>query len=249
MNTALEFIRASLFNVAFYGFTALACVALTPALPFVKRDQALKILKWYVGVVYALEKFILRLDIEVRGLEHLPPDGAYIVAAKHQSPYETLKLHRIFDDPAIVLKKELLDIPIWGNFLARIDPIAIDRSQGKEAMRQVIDGAKRIKEQGRAIVIFPQGTRVWTYQTTKDKPYKMGVARIQEETGLTIVPMALNSGMFWPREGWMKRGGVCVFEFLPPIHATGRPAADVLKEVETVLEKASSRLREDAQKT
>ncbi len=235
------FLRSTLFNLAFYGTTALACVMCLPALLLPKK-QAMFVVYGFVHTVHIFEKYILGLHYEVRGLENLPKTGPYIIASKHQSPYETLKLNILFNDPAIVLKQELLKIPLWGRFLAKIDPIAIDRSQGKKAMEQIMDGAKHIKEQGRPIVIFPQGTRVHPEQTTDEKPYKIGVARIQEATGLPIIPLALNSGLFWPRKSWIKKPGTVVFEFLKPIEPGKLGVYEVMKELETRLETASHAL-------
>jgi 1-acyl-sn-glycerol-3-phosphate acyltransferase len=241
----MNFLRSTLFNLSFYLFNTLACIFCAPALALAKREFIMKVVHWYVRRIEWLERHIMGLTYEVRGKEYLPEEGPYIIAAKHQSPYETFKLHLLFDDPAIVLKKELLVIPVWGSFLAKIDPIAINRSAGREAMNQIIEGAKRIKDQGRAIVIFPQGTRVYPDQTPKEKPYKMGVARIQEATNLPVIPMALNSGVFWPRSGWMKKSGTVVFEFLPPIEP-GREPSKVIHDIEYSLETASNTLRDEA---
>lgn len=241
----LTFIRSTIFNLTFYGTTALACVLCLPGL-FLPREKALHIVAAFVGTIHFLEKHILRLDYKVTGTENLPESGAFIVAAKHQSPYETFKLHILFHDPAIVLKKELLRIPLWGSFLAKIDPIAIDRSQGKSAMKQIIAGALHVKKQGRPMIIFPQGTRVYSYETAKDKPYKMGVARMYKETGLPVIPMALNTGTFWPRKSWTKKAGTVTFAFLPPIKP-GLPEKEFLNKLQNELETASQELHEQAE--
>ncbi|MCB1557198.1 MAG: 1-acyl-sn-glycerol-3-phosphate acyltransferase [Alphaproteobacteria bacterium] len=233
-------LRASLFNILFYGLTAVMCVLCLPGL-FLPRRQALVIVRLFVRTVYLLEKIILGLDYEVRGRENIPSTGAFIVAAKHYAPYETFKLHLLFDDPAVVLKQELLRIPLWGRFLAKIDPIAIDRQNPKKAVGQIISGAQRVREQGRPLVIFPQGTRVRLEETPQDKPYRSGVARAQKAADLPIVPLALNTGAFWPRRGWIKKPGRVVFEFLPPI-PPGNPPADVMKRLEECLEAESNRL-------
>lgn len=238
------FLRSTAFNIVCYGATAIACVLCLPGL-LLPHKGAFAIIHTYVNTIHWLEKHILGLDYEVRGREHLPKQGSYIVAAKHQSPYETFKLHILFDDPAVVLKKELLRIPLWGWFLSRIRPIAIDRGQGRQASQQVVEGAKRVKNEDRAIVIFPQGTRVYTWQTTKDKPYKNGAARMYEATGMPIIPLALNSGVFWPRTSWVKRPGKVIFEFLPPI-PPGKPTQEVMQELETRLESASKTLENEA---
>ena len=227
------FIRSTIYNIFFFGLTAIACVLCLPTLLMPRKA--------FMGVVHAfvftndlLEKLILGLKFEIRGLENLPAKGPYLIAAKHQSAYETTKLHILFDDPAIVLKQELLKIPLWGKYLAKSDVIAIDRSTPKAAVKSIQEGAKRMAAQGRPIIIFPQGTRVRTDTTIKEKPYKIGIVRLQEATNLPIIPMALNSGVYWPRNSWFKKPGKVIFEFLPPIEPDhGMEAGEVLKKIET----------------
>lgn len=199
------------------------------------------------GFVYTtafLEKYILGLRYEIRGVENIPKDGAYIVAAKHESAYETFKLHILFKDPAIVLKKELLKIPLWGKYLGKSDVIAIDRSSPKLAIQSIQDGAKRVAAQGREIIIFPQGTRVSPDLPVSQRPYKIGIVRIQEATGLPIIPLAMNSGVFYPKGRFFKKSGCVVFEFLSPIPAGG-DASETLKKIETLVEEKSASLRDE----
>jgi 1-acyl-sn-glycerol-3-phosphate acyltransferase len=139
----------------------------------------------------------------------------------------------------------LLRIPLWGAFLAKSDPIAIDRGQTKRSIMQLLGGAKRVQAQGRPLIVFPQGTRVKPAATTDKYPYRSGAARMQEATGMVIVPMALNSGCFWPKGGWLKKPGKIIFEFLPPIPPGGKPA-EVTDKLEAALEAASSRLHAEA---
>lgn len=222
----------------------MACILCLPGL--LLRDRGLyMIVHSFVNTVYFLEKYVAGLDYEVRGVENLPKQGSFVVAAKHQSPYETFKLHRLLTKPAVVLKQELLGIPLWGKFLGRIEPIAIDRSAGKSAMNQIIDSAKKVQNDERAIVIFPQGTRVYPWQTTKDKPYRAGVARIHAETGMPIIPLALNTGIFWPRKSWLKRSGKVIFEFMEPIE-TSQNVEEIMDTLETRLEKRSKELENEA---
>ena len=140
-------------------------------LPFLltPRSWLCVMVELYVKIVHLLEVHILRLDYEIRGAEHLPKDEAFIVAAKHQSSYETLKLHLLFKDPAIVMKKELFKIPIWGWYAKKMELIGIDRSSREKALSSVVDGAKMAADNKRPIVIFPQGTRVNVDVTSKDK--------------------------------------------------------------------------------
>ncbi len=237
-------IRSALFNLLFYGFSAMVSTLCIPGL-LLPRSGIMIIVRFYLKCVTALEYCVLGLKYEVRGVEHLPADGPYIIAAKHQSPYETLKLYSLFGDPAIILKKELTKIPLWGAFLRKTGAIAIDRSSPKLAMASIKTEALRIKEEGRPIVIFPQGTRVWPHETARDKPYKSGLGRIYEATNLPIIPMATNSGMFWPRSGFLKSSGTVVFEFLPLI-GPGQPKETIMKKVEEDIESATEKLMEEA---
>lgn len=237
-------LRSTLFNLSFYGYTAAACFVALPTFLF-PRSWFLWVIRIYLAINTALEKTILGLSYEVRGLENVPQDGSFIVAAKHQSPYETLKLHVLFEDPAVILKKELLSIPIWGQFLKKADVIAIDRSSKEKAMSSIVEGALRMKDQGRPIIIFPQGTRVAPDENTQSKPYKFGVARIYEAANLPVIPLALNAGFFYPKKSWLKRPGRVVFEFLPAIQP-GLKREDFMQTLEEKLEEKSIELLQDA---
>ncbi len=233
--------RSTIFNLLFYALTAIACVLCLPTL-VLPRKYFMGVVHFFVHKVHFLEKHILGLRYEVRGLEHLPKDGSFIIAAKHQSAYETLKLHILFKDPSVILKKELLSIPLWGLYLKKSDPIAIDRSSPETAIQSIQDGARRMKELERPIIIFPQGTRVPCGQK---KPYKVGVARIQEATDLPVIPMALNAGLFWPKNSWFKTPGTVIFEFLPPV-AQGMERSELLSKLEQDTEGATQSLMNEA---
>jgi len=241
-------LRSTLFNVLFLLLVGLECVICLPTL-LLPRKMFLHVVHGFVHSVTFLERWVMGLTYEVRGIEHLPQDGAFIVAAKHQSAYETMKLHILFKDPAVILKKELLSIPLWGAYLKKSDVIAIDRSTPDKAISSIQDGAKRMMAQGRPIVIFPQGTRVSIHETPAEKPYKVGIARIQEATGLPIIPLALNTGYFWPRKGWRKSSGTVIFQFLKPLPA-GLERKELMTEIEKTLEGESlSLLNEAREKT
>jgi 1-acyl-sn-glycerol-3-phosphate acyltransferase len=234
------FFRSTFFNIAFFGITALMALMTLPA-TWMKRKTTMKIVRLWVRTVYMLEKSILGLDYEVRGWENVPKNQAFLLAAKHESAYETFKMHILFDDPAIVLKKELTQVPLWGAFIRKSDPIAIDRSSIKQSIKSLMSEVQRVKAQGRPIVVFPQGTRVKPTTTTQEKPYKSGIARMQEASGLPIIPLALNTGLFWPKMSWVKKPGKVIFEFLPAIEA-GQPHDEVMKILEIKLESASAAL-------
>lgn len=237
-------IRSILFNLFFFTVTPLMALCALPTI-WMKRERAMFIVYSWVRVVYALEKIFLNLDYEVRGWENVPQGQAFLLAAKHQSAYETMKLHILFNDPAIVLKQELLKIPLWGLFLGKIDPVAINRGNRDQAMKSLLKSVHHVKSQARPIVIFPQGTRVLPDATVAEKPYKSGIGRMYEASGLTIVPLALNTGIYWPRNSWLKRPGKIIFEFLPVIEP-GRPVPDAMRDLQTRLETASEQLTQEA---
>ncbi len=234
------FLRATLFNILFFLLNATLSIVCIPTL-FMNREAAFRQIGFYVRSIYWLERHVLGLDYEVRGREHLPSSGPYIIAAKHLSAYETFKLHILWKDPAVILKRELIRIPLWGRYLARSEPIAIDRKNARESLRQIIDGARQVRDQKRVLVIFPQGTRVWPDDTPAEKPYRAGIAQIQHATGMPIIPLALNSGCFWPRKGWIKKPGIVVFEFLPPV-PDGLNGKQVMDDLESRIEAASKEL-------
>tara|TARA_B100000508_G_C11440932_1_gene268746 strand:- start:544 stop:1236 length:693 start_codon:yes stop_codon:yes gene_type:complete len=211
------------------------------------RSIILKVTRFYLNAIYLIEKYIAGLDFEIRGAEHLPKGHSYIIAAKHQSAYETLKLHHLFGDPTIVLKRSLLDIPLFGIFLKKLDVIAINRDNKEASIKSLLEGAKRMKEQKRPIVIFPQGTRVGVQVSTKQKPYKGGIVKMYQNAEMPVVPLALNSGMFWARNSFFKKPGKVIFEFLPPIEP-GLPEKQVMKALEDRLETKSLALMHEAKK-
>ncbi len=237
-------IRSTIFNLAFYIANIVFSLILLPVLLFPRKYYLFGI-HFYNFVLTMLEYAILGLKYEIRGKEHLPSQGTFIVAAKHMSAYETFKLRALLNDPAIILKKELLKIPIWGAHLKKTDVIAIDRATPKKALLSLEQGALRIKEQGRPIVIYPQGTRVHPHETTAEKPYKSGIYRIQKATGLPIIPLATNSGLFWPPSGWFKSPGTVIFQFSPPIQSGGEKL-ELMKDLENTLEANSLSLMNEA---
>jgi 1-acyl-sn-glycerol-3-phosphate acyltransferase len=231
------FVRSLLFNIVFYILTTLWCFGLLWTL-VVPRWGVVGGVRAYMRSLAFFERLIIGLRYEVKGLENLPSDGAFLIGAKHQSMWETMKLHLIFHDPAIVLKHELLYIPIWGWYAAKANMIPVKRGKRGAAIKSLVEGARQMKAMGREIVIFPQGTRV---APGVYAPYKVGIAMLYEALEVPLVPMALNSGVFWGRHSFIKRPGTITIEFLPPIQP-GLPKDTALFELEAVLEEASDRL-------
>jgi len=237
----MTLVRSLLFAAAFYLWTAFLCFALLWMLLLPHR-QMIAVVRWYLGTVAWLERAVLGLDYVVKGREKLPRHGGYIIAAKHQSAWETMQLHLIFDDPAIVLKRELLNLPIWGWYARKARMIAIDRGSPAKALRSMVRNAEPVMAEGRPIAIFPQGTR--TLPGVK-APYHAGVAMLYERGGIPVVPVALNSGLFWPRRSFLKKSGVITVEILDPI-PPGLRRGELMSRLEMVLEAASDRLLEAA---
>lgn len=233
----LTYLRSALFNLAFYAWTGLCVVGLCWLL-LVPKPVLLRAVHWYLGTLAFLERTLLGLRYQVKGRERIPP-GPVLIAAKHQSAWETLKLHLILDDPAIVLKQELVKIPFWGWFARRLNMIPIDRSAHAKALVTMAEDARRKgAQQGRPLVIFPQGTRV---APGVRAPYRSGVILLYEQLGFPVVPMALNSGVFWPRRRFVKHAGTITVEFLEPI-PPGLTRHEFKRRLQEVLETATDRL-------
>lgn len=242
----LLLIRQVLFNIAFYGMTTLFCIVLTPAM-LLPRDLFIVGLNAYFKTVHLVEKYVLGLDFVVRGTEHIPTSGSFIVAAKHYSAYETMKIHLLFHDPAIIMKKELSYIPLWGWLAMKARMIFIDRGSRDVALKSIIAGAQRVEKEGRPLVIFPQGTRVAITDTPDTKPYKGGIIRMYDATHQPILPVAMNSGLFWKKNAFFKYPGTVVFEIQPPIPA-GLDGKEVMARLQDVLETRSNALVAEEQR-
>lgn len=231
------FVRSLIFNILFFSWTALYCFGIVWIL-VMPRSVAVAVIRFYLRSLSFLERTVIGLRYEVKGTEHLPKDGAYLVGAKHQSMWETMKLHLLFHDPSIVLKHELLYIPLWGWYAWKSKLIPVKRGKRGAAINSLVRGARVMRDMGREIVIFPQGTRV---AVGEYRPYKVGIAMLYEDLGVPLVPMAVNSGVFWGRKTFIKRPGLITIEFLPPI-PPGLPRDKALALLEEQVETASNRL-------
>jgi len=234
-------LRSLVFNLLFFTWTAVLLVLLSPSLLF-----GVKAVHWvgrlWVRGTFALLAAIVGLRHRIVGLENLP-DGPAIVAPKHQSAWDTLVFALPLRLPAYVLKRELIFVPLFGIYLWRAGMIPVDRSAGGAALRKMTAAAKKAAAEKRHILIYPQGTRVAPGQRA---PYHPGVAALYAQLGLPVVPVALNSGLFWGRRAFMKRPGTITVEFLAPI-APGLPRRTFMAELESRLEAASDRLAREAE--
>ena len=207
-------IRSLAFNVLFYvNMTILAFFGLPTLL--MKRGAVQELARLWARTSLRLLDKVCGTKVEFRGRENLP-EGACIIAAKHQSALETFTLTTQMADFTFVLKRELMGIPIFGWYLKGADQIGIAREKRGQALAEMTRQVRQAIAEGRQVFIFPEGTR-----TSVGAPpaYKPGVAHLCAATGAVCVPVALNSGLFWPRRGFLRRPGRVVIEFLAPIPA------------------------------
>ena len=233
-------LRSILFAITFYITTALFLV-LGSWLLFAPRAWAMEGLRLHGLASLALLRWIVGTRIEVRGRENLP-EPPFLVAAKHQSAWDTFALVPIFRDPAIVLKEELKWIPLYGWFCQKFEHVLVRRERAAVALKSMVADARDRAAQGREVLIFPEGTR----RAPGAAPdYKPGLTALYEGLELPCVPLALNSGCYWPRRRLARYPGTIVVELLPPIPA-GLPRAEFRARVERELESACERLLVEA---
>lgn len=233
-------LRSALYFVLFQAWTMALIIAYLPLL-LLPRKVMLPFARLWLGGTLFLLRVVAGLSFQVRGAENLPK-GAAIVASKHQSAFETFIFHSLLGDPAYVLKRELTRIPFFGWYLAKTGVIAIDRSAGAKALKAMVKGAEEARDAGRPIVIFPEGTRT---PPGERQPYHSGVAMLYGALDLPVVPVALNSGLFWRRRGFMKQPGVITIQVLPPL-PPGMNRKAFMAELEARIETASDALVAEA---
>ena len=228
--------RSILFNVLFYANMIVLMLAALPtiALPY---PFFLAVLRFYARSSLWLVRVICGVRVEWRGEEKIPK-GACLVACKHQSYWETFALFALLDDPTYVLKRELMWIPLFGWLARKARMIPIDRGARVTALAQMAALAREEMARSRQIVIFPEGTRRAPGAAPR---YLPGAAHLYAETGLACVPVALNSGLFWPRRSLRRYPGTVLVEVLDPI-TPGLDKRTFLRRLQNVLEEATARL-------
>ncbi len=233
-------LRSLVFNLAFYLNLIVLMILGLPLILRGRHGVFFMARLWGSTSVWLLEK-ICALRVEYRGLENIP-EGGYILAAKHESFLETFALLKYAPDFAIVLKRELVFVPLFGLYLVGARQIAIDRNRGRSALSQIIAQAREVVRAGRQVFIFPEGTR---RPPGAPPRYKFGVAALYAETGAPCLPVALNTGLFWGRRGFTRRPGVAVIEYLPPI-LPGLDRDAFAERLQTTIETACGRLNAEA---
>ena len=236
------FVRSLIYNVLFY--VVLFCWFIVAIPTFVMPRSALMTLArlWGRGNIWLL-RIICNTRVEYRGVEKIPK-GPLIVASKHQSMWETFALLQFFDQPLFILKRELKWIPVFGLYLIKADMIDVDRSAGGRALLRMARRAGEQVRQGRQLIIFPEGTR-----TPVGAPphYKAGVSQIYIDCRAPCLPVALNSGLFWPRRTFMRYPGTLIVEFLDPL-PPGLSRDEFLARISSAIEEATGRLVEAARR-
>ena len=234
------FLRSFIFEIFYLAWTLFFSIFFLWAF-LLPVETFRNLMKNYYRGIHFLEKIILNLDYKIRGLEHLPKDRQFILASKHQSTYETFKFFLLADNLVFLLKKELMQIPIWGWYPWKMGFIGVDRGKGRAAKQALEKAIDKLVHDKRNLLIFPQGTRVPVGANTKEYPYKSGIERIYERSNLPIIPVATNAGVFWPKNSFLKKSGTVVFEILPIIES-GLESKDMARKLEQRIETASNKL-------
>jgi 1-acyl-sn-glycerol-3-phosphate acyltransferase len=229
-------LRSLLFQIAFYLWTAALALPFLPLLLAPPLWMMRCGTFWSKGVLWLL-RCCAGLDHEVLGRERLP-QGPVLIAMKHQSAWDTFAVPVIFRDPAMVIKRELGWIPIYGWYALKAGMIPIDRAARASALKSMVAASAKALAEGRPVFIFPEGTRT---PVGVRIPYQPGVVALYRQLGVPLVPVAVNSGVFWGRRRFLRRPGRITVEILPAIAPGGERHA-VLVELERRIETATARL-------
>jgi 1-acyl-sn-glycerol-3-phosphate acyltransferase len=235
-------LRSVIYNVLWSLFMALTYM---PLLPILSAQRFLKLVRfWLRGMIWGA-RIICGIRWQVEGRENLP-QGACIIASKHQSAWETLFYHLLVEDPVYALKKELLSIPLIGWYMRKTRMIAVDREAGAAALRTVLRKAEPALAEKRQMIIFPEGTRV---APGDHKPWQPGVAALYARFSdqVPVIPVALNSGLYWGRNSFIKRPGLITIKILPAV-PKGLGKKEVVEYLKNAIESSSDALCENPPK-
>ncbi len=227
----MTWLRSLLFNIAFWTVTGLMGVLCLPLL-VVPRRWLIPPLRFYARLVIALLRAICGIHVRVEGREHLPAAGPALIAAKHQSAFDTFVWFTLVPDAVYVLKRELLWLPIYGWYGLKTRQIAVDRAAGANAVRHLVKAGKAATADRRQVIIFPEGTRVAPGQTALVQP---GIAALAAATGLPVIPVATDSGRCWGRRSFRKHPGTITVAVRPPIPA-GQPRPALVRALASAIE-------------
>jgi 1-acyl-sn-glycerol-3-phosphate acyltransferase len=234
-------LRSVAFNALFYLNTLFFLVVALPTF-FMPYRAIIAVATTWGRVNLVLLRVVAGIDCEIRGREKIPK-GSIIVAAKHQSAWETFALLPLLDNPVFILKRELQWIPIFGWLTIKARMVPVNRSGGSQALAAMIERARIELSDSRQLIIFPEGTR---RPAGAEPRYKTGVAHLYVAGGVPCVPIALNSGLFWPRRSLRRFPGTVVAEILDPI-PPGLDKEAFFARLQSDIETATARLIAEGQ--
>lgn len=234
----LLFIRSRAFDTLMVILTLLGGL-LIPIAAMKNQPKVYRLLTrgWSTLILATLDA-VIGLTYKEIGTENKNKDGPCLYVCNHQSTWETLFFPLFIKDVAIVMKKEILSIPIFGWYLKRSPMIAIDRSAGQTALRQMMKQAKEAVAEGRDVLIFPEGSRM---DVDYVGDFKSGLVALYKYLDVPVVPVAINSGLFWPKSGGIKRPGTITVSYLSPLPA-GRDPKDVAQQIQDAIYNERDRL-------
>jgi 1-acyl-sn-glycerol-3-phosphate acyltransferase len=225
--------RSLIFAALFYLWSTVLAIIMLPLLLAPRRWMLAMATFWAAGV-RALLAPVCGVRVEFRGLEHLPT-GAALIAGKHNCMFDTMGPLLVLTDACYVMRKELTRIPVYGAFTMKAGTIVVDREGGAGALRKLVADAREAISERRQVFIFPEGSRMAPGETGA---YKPGIAALYRDLGMACTPMATNSGAHWPAHGFIRRPGLIVYEFLPPI-PEGMHRAEFMRTLKERIEPAS----------
>jgi 1-acyl-sn-glycerol-3-phosphate acyltransferase len=227
--------RSAVFNTAFYLSFLVVAVLGVPFL--ISQKGALRVAKFWSRMNIVLTKYLGGIDLEVRGLQNLPQGGC-LIAAKHQSALDTFGIVPFVGDFAFILKRELNWLPLFGWYTSRGGMIGVNRGARSQALKDMTVQAKKVIADGRQIIIYPEGTR---RPPGAEPAYKYGPVHLYSELDTVCVPVAVNTGLYWPRRSFLRYPGTAVLEFLEPIKP-GLDGEAFKTKLQDAIETASNRL-------
>ena len=233
-------IRSVIFNIVLYVNFVVLGVLFSPVLVLPQKWGWPVVRIWASSSLW-WHRVICGIGEDIHGLENRPT-GGYIVACKHQSTWETLRLVTLVEKPAFILKRELMWMPIFGWYLARFGQIPVDRGKRSAALQGMTEHALRAVANGQQVIIFPEGTR----RSPGSEPnYRYGVVHLYKTLGVPCLPIALNSGLFWPRRSAAHIKGTVRVDILPAIQP-GLQGDKFQKQLQSAIESASNALNDEA---
>ncbi len=236
------YIRSLIYNIIGYGTIAFGSILCSIFGLFVPQrwmiilwnDYLLIFSRWCLKVICGLE-------IEIRGQQYIQQEGA-IFACKHESAVETYYLTTFLKKATFIFKKELAYIPLFGWAIYFYGSVPVDRAGGSAAMKKMLKDSKKLLNDGRSIIIFPEGTRTKPGKTTA---YKPGLAFLYQNTDAPVIPVATNTGLFWTKRSFLRHPGKIVFEFLPPM-PRGLQKKEFMDELQKRIEAKCAELNAEA---